>query len=200
MPSAPNRFVMEALSEVSDAQLVTSVACSSEPALAEIYRRHASAVYGLARRVLNNRVEAEDVTQETFLCLWKDPDHFKSSRRPLRSFLLAQAYGRAVDTVHSLNARQRREVQEAQRASSANYEFDRKVWDFALEDNVSKALDELPRDERQAIALAYYEGYTYVEVARSLAQPEGTIKSRIGKGMQRLRVALSAAGIQGVEA
>lgn len=190
---------MEALSELSDAQLVTFVARYSEEALAEIYRRHGGAVYGLARRVLSNPTEAEDVTQEIFLSLWKDPDRFDPMRGSLRSFLLAQAHGRAVDAVRSLSARQRREVREAQLTASRPYDIEREAWDLALEDKVSKALDELPREERQAIELAYFEGYTYLEVARSLDQPEGTVKSRIRRGMQRMHVALSAAGIQGVE-
>ena len=94
---------MEALNERSDAQLVTSIARYSEAALAEVYRRHGGAVYGMARRVLSNTAEAEDVTQEIFLRLWNDPDRFDPSRGSLRSFLLAQAHGRAVDAVRSLN-------------------------------------------------------------------------------------------------
>ncbi len=191
---------MEALSERSDAQLVTSIARYSEAALAEVYRRHGGAVYGIARRVLISAAEAEDVTQEIFLRLWNDPDRFDSSRGSLRSFLLAQAHGRAVDAVRSLTARHRREVQEAQRMSASSYDLEHEVWDLALEDQVSKALDRLSGEERRAIELAYFKGYTYVEVAQSLGQPEGAIKSRIRNGMQRMRVVLTAAGIQGADA
>ena len=87
-------------------------------------------------------------------------------------------------------ARRRREVQEAQRTAASSYDLEHEVWDLALEDQVSKALDELPGEERRAIELAYFKGYTYVEVAQSLGQPEGTVKSRIRNGMQRMRVAL----------
>jgi RNA polymerase sigma-70 factor (ECF subfamily) len=191
--------MMEAVSELSDAQLVTSVARYSEVALAELYRRHGGAVFGLARRVLNSASDAEDVTQEIFLRLWNDPDRFDPSRGSLRSFLLAQAHGRAVDAIRSLSARARREFQEAQQVAASSYDLEHEAWDLALEDHVSKALDELPRDERRAIELAYFEGYTYVEVARSLGEPEGTIKSRIRNGMRRMRVALVAEGIEGVE-
>lgn len=191
---------MEVLNERSDVQLVTSIARYNDAALAEVYRRHGGAVYGLAKRVLNSTAEAEEVTQEIVLRLWNDPDRFDPSRGALRSFLLAQTHGRAVDAVRSLSARHRREVQEAQRTVSSGYDLEHEVWDLALEEHVSKALDELPGEERRAIELAYFKGYTYVEVARSLGQPEGTIKSRIRNGMQRMRVALIAAGIQGVEA
>jgi RNA polymerase sigma-70 factor, ECF subfamily len=191
---------MEVLSERSDAQLVTSIARCSEAALAEVYRRHGGAVYGLARRVLNSAADAEDVTQEIFLRLWNDPDRFDPSRGALRSFLLTQTHGLSVDAVRSLNARTRRESQEAQRTAASNYDLQHEVWDLALEDCVSKALDGLPREERRAIELAYFKGCTYVEVARILGQPEGTVKGRIRNGMQRMRVALIEAGVQGVDA
>ncbi len=96
---------MSDIDVASDAQLVTSIARYSEVALAEVYRRHGRAVYGLARRVLNDATEAEDVTQEIFLRLWRQPDRFDPDRGSLRSFLLAQAHGRAVDAVRSSSSR-----------------------------------------------------------------------------------------------
>ena len=102
---APNRTDMPRIDEASDAQLVTSIARYSEVALAEAYRRHGGAVFGLAKRVLNNPTEAEDVTQEVFLRLWNQPDRFDPARGSLRSFLLAQAHGRAVDAVRSSSSR-----------------------------------------------------------------------------------------------
>ena len=73
---------MPPIDEVSDAQLVTSIARYSEVALAEAYRRHGGAVFGLAKRVLLNPTEAEDVTQEVFLRLWNQPDRFDPARVP----------------------------------------------------------------------------------------------------------------------
>src|SRR5271163_3411658 len=103
--------------EVSDAQLVTAVARYSEVALAEVFRRHGGAVYGLAKRVLNNPTEAEDVTQEVFLRLWNQPDRYDAGRGSLRSFLLAQAHGRAVDAIRSSNSRRLREARDAMRTA-----------------------------------------------------------------------------------
>jgi RNA polymerase sigma-70 factor (ECF subfamily) len=191
---------MEQIGDVSDSQLVTAVARYSEVALAEVYRRHGGAVYGLARRVLNNESEAQDVTQEVFLRLWNQPDRFDPGRGTLRSFLLAQSHARAVDAIRSLNARRSREAKDAQRTASAEYDMSHEVWDLALADKVSVALAELPKEERKAIELAYFEGRTYVEVAALLDTPEGTIKSRIRNGMRRMRAALVDAGIQGVDA
>jgi RNA polymerase sigma-70 factor (ECF subfamily) len=191
---------MQQIGDVSDAQLVTAVARYNEVALAEVYRRHGGAVYGLARRVLDNAAEAEDVTQEVFLRLWNQPDRFDPGRGSLRAFLLAQAHARAVDAVRSLNSRRAREVKDAQRTATAAYDLSHEAWDLALADKVSGALAGLPVDERRAIELAYYEGRTYIEVAELLDQPEGTVKSRIRNGMRRMRAALIEAGIQGVDA
>jgi RNA polymerase sigma-70 factor (ECF subfamily) len=191
---------MHDIGEASDAQLVTAIARYSEVALAEAYRRHGGAVFGLARRVLSNAAEAEDVTQEIFLRLWNQPDRFDSSRGSLRSFLLAQSHARAVDSVRSLTSRRRRENSDAERTATADYDLQHEVWDLSLADQVSAALSDLPKEERRVIELAYFEGYTYVEVAQLLNQPEGTVKSRIRNGMRRMRANLVEAGIQGVDA
>jgi RNA polymerase sigma-70 factor (ECF subfamily) len=191
---------MRHIDEVSDAQLVTSIARYSEVALAEVYRRHGRAVYGLARRVLNDATEAEDVTQEVFLRLWREPDRFDPARGSLRSFLLAQAHGRAVDAVRSSSSRHRREAREAMHTARAGYDMQHEVWDLALADQVARAMSELSDDERRAIELAYFEGQTYREVARVLQEPEGTIKSRIRTGMRRMRASLVDAGVRGVDA
>jgi RNA polymerase sigma-70 factor (ECF subfamily) len=186
--------------EVSDAQLVTSVARFSDVALAEAYRRHRGAVYGLARRILGSVSEAEDVTQEVFLRLWNQPDWFDAGRGSLRSFLLAQAHARAVDLIRSLNARRRREANDARRTAGADYDIGHEVWDIELAEKISGALRTLPYDERRAIELAYFQGHTYVEVAELLDQPEGTVKARIRNGMRRMRASLVESGVQGVDA
>ncbi|HEX4175916.1 MAG TPA: sigma-70 family RNA polymerase sigma factor [Acidimicrobiales bacterium] len=191
---------MRDVEEVSDARLVTSIARYNEVALAEVYRRHGRAVYGLARRVLQDAGEAEDVTQEVFLRLWREPDRFDPGRGSLRSFLLAQAHGRAVDAVRSSSSRRSRESREAARTARAEYDMQHEVWDLALADQVAQAMGELSEDERRAIQLAYFDGHTYREVARVLEQPEGTVKSRIRSGLRRLRDALVDAGVRGVDA
>ena len=191
---------MHHLDEVSDAQLVTSIARYSEVALAEAYRRHGGAVFGLARRVLQNSTEAEDVTQEVFLRLWNQPDRFDPDRGSLRSFLLAQAHGRAVDAVRSSSSRRARESRDAMRTAEAEYDMQHEVWDLAVAGQVAHAMGELPDEERRAIELAYFDGRTYREVAQLLDQPEGTVKSRIRNGMRRMRAVLADAGIRGVDA
>ena len=190
---------MDDLSEVSDAQLVTLVARYSEVALAEIYRRHGGAVFGLASRVLSNTSEAEDVVQEVFLRLWNSPERFDPSRGNLRSYLLTQSHARAVDTIRSLNAKRRREINDAHAVARAGYDLQHEAWDLVMSEEVSRALTTLPDDERRAIELAYFEGHTYVQVAAILNEPEGTIKGRIRNGMRRMRGELARRGVQGAD-
>jgi RNA polymerase sigma-70 factor, ECF subfamily len=196
----PNRTNMRDIDKVSDAQLVTSIARYSEVALAEAYRRHGGAVYGLAKRVLNNVTEAEDVTQEVFLRLWNQPDRFDAARGSLRSFLLAQSHARAVDAVRSSSSRRLREARDAMRTARTPYDIQHEVWDLSVADQVATAMGSLPEEERRAIELAYFDGRTYREVAALLDQPEGTVKSRIRNGMRRMRAVLVDAGVRGVEA
>ena len=182
------------LKEASDAVLVVAIGRWGHDALAEAFRRHSGAVFALARRVLNDPARAEEVVQEVFLRLWNAPERFDPSRGSLRSYLLAQAHGRAVDAVRSESSRRQREVRDAQRATAGNYDLEREVGDVIVAEHVREALATLAPGEREAIELAYFGGHTYQEVAAILDEPEGTIKTRIRTGMLRLRPSLTAAG------
>ena len=182
---------MQDLSNSSDAELMGLVGQRSELALAEIYRRHGGAVFGLARRVLNNASEAEDVAQEVFVRLWTHPDRFDPARGALRSFLLAQSHSRAVDIVRALYARRNREATDAHRTAHSGYDLEHEMEDLTMAADVAQALLGLPEEERKAIELAYFEGHSYVMVAHLLNQPEGTVKSRIRNGMRRMRHTLT---------
>lgn len=179
------------LADVGDSALVVAVGRYREDALAEAYRRHGGAVFGLARRVLGgDGAGAEEVVQEVFLRLWNSPDRFDPDRGSLRSFLLAQAHGRAVDLLRSDTARRRREERDARWTAEAGYDVEREVWDLAEAERVRQALGVLSEDERRAIELAYFGGRTYREVAVLLGAPEGTVKTRIRVGLRRMRSAL----------
>jgi RNA polymerase sigma-70 factor, ECF subfamily len=190
--------VREDFETASDAALVVGLARYEQAALAEAYRRHAGAVFGLARRLLNDPTIAEEVVQEVFLRLWNHPERFDPERGTLRSFLLATTHGRSVDVLRSESSRRRREERDARATANAGYDVDHEVWDLALAEQVRDALGTLSHDERQAIQLAYFGGRTYREVATVLGQAEGTVKSRIRSGLKRLRSELQTAGVREV--
>lgn len=183
--------------EASDAALVVAIGRYHESALAEAYRRHGGAVYGLAKRLLRDPAPAEDIVQEVFLRLWNDPERFDPERGSLRSFLLAQTHGRSVDRLRADLSRRDREEREAREAATAGYDLEREVVDYTVAEAVREAVGALPIDERRAIELAYFAGRTYREVATALGEPEGTVKSRIRTGLRRMRSTLSEAGVAG---
>jgi RNA polymerase sigma-70 factor (ECF subfamily) len=180
-----------------DVGLVIAVARYNGDAFAEVYRRHAGAVFGLAQRLLWERALAEEMVQEIFLRLWEHPDRFDQARGSLRSFLLMDAHARCVDRIRSDTRRKEREERSARAELVSDYDLDLEAHDLEIADQVREALATLSDAERRAIELAYFGGHTYREVARILDQPEGTIKSRIRTGLTRLRAQLVDRGIDG---
>lgn len=188
-------MAIDFLRDSSDAALVVAIGRYRQDALAEAFRRHAGAVFALARRVMNDPAPAEEVVQEVFLRLWNQPDKFDPDRGSLRSFLLAQTHGRAVDVLRSETSRRRREDYDARTTATADYDIEHEVMDLAMAERVKEVMTELPLEERRAIELAYFGGQTYRQVAVLLDQPEGTVKSRIRSGLRRLRELLVQEGV-----
>ena len=173
----------------SDQELVGIISSrqqNSEAALEETYRRHGDAVFGLALRVLHDRLLAEDVTQDVFLSLWNKPERFDPNRGKLSTFLLTMAHSRAVDRVRSEQSRRTREEREHLKVVRSTASIEDEVIDMHMAEHVRRALDTLSIDERRAIELAYFGGQSYRQVAMTLQQPEGTVKSRIRSGMKQL--------------
>ncbi len=185
----------ENLREVSDTALVVGIGRYQQQSLAEVYRRHAGAVFGLARRLLIDTSLAEEVVQEVFLRLWNNPERFDPERGALRSYLLAQCHGRSVDLLRSETSRRAREERDAMRTAEAGYDLEHEVLDLAVADRVKGAMAQLGEGEKRAIELAYLGGYSYREVAVMLGEPEGTVKSRIRAGLKKMRSELVEAGI-----
>ena len=188
------------LHSASDANLVMAIARYHEDALAEVFRRHSGAVFGLAKRVLWDAAMAEEVVQEVFLRLWSTPERFDPERGTLRSFLLTQAHGKAVDQLRSEASRRGREARDASATATAGYDVEHEVFDLTVAGQVREALVDLPDDQRRPIELAYFGGHSYREVATILGEPEGTVKSRIRAGLGRMHSYLvPAMGTKGDE-
>lgn len=184
-------MTQDELVAATDAELVAGIIAREEPALGEAFRRHGQAVIGLARRLLNDPTQAEDLAQEIFVRLWQQPERFDATRGKLRTLLLTQAHGLGVDTIRSQNARRRREEKVSYDAPALMADVDAEILAVTAAEQVRAALAELPAVERTAIELAYFGANTYRQVAEMLGVPEGTIKTRIRTGLRRLNESLA---------
>jgi RNA polymerase sigma-70 factor, ECF subfamily len=174
-----------------DEAIVSAIDNGEEHALRLAYEQHAAAVLGVALGVLRDPARAEDVTQEVFLRLWDRPERFRPERGTLRTFLQMDAHGRSVDMIRSANAASRRDgVDHVERTSAAAAGTEELAMTEIVSAEVRAALLSLPDEQRLPITLAFFDGYSYRDVADLLSVPEGTVKSRIRAGMQRLRLSM----------
>ena len=185
------------LGEVDDGELVAAITRRDEAALAEAMRRHRGPVLAFARRLVGDSGRAEEITQEVFLRLWDRSARFDAQRGSLRTFLLAVTHGRAVDVLRSDTARVAREKRDAVRTIPPETGVEAQVVAQTVADAVRQALAQLPEHDRNAVELAYMGGHSYRAVARMLNEPEGTVKSRIRRGLAKLRELLAAQELQG---
>jgi RNA polymerase sigma factor (sigma-70 family) len=165
-----------------------------ERALGEIYDQFASFVNGLATKVTCNRHAAEEITQDVFVSMWEQPERFDPDRGSLRSWLGTLAHRRSVDWVRREEARRRREDREAN-ACVPPPDIAELATSMVIAERIRVAVDALPREQREALLLAYFGGKTYRQVAEILEIPEGTAKSRLRLALHRVADALEAEGI-----
>lgn len=173
----------------ADRVLIERLSAGDETALADLYDRYARFVYGLALRVLVDRHVAEDVTQEVFVLLWENPGRIEPGRGTLRGYLATLTHRRAVDAVRREEARRRREARVASSETDAP-DIAEAVLRSEAAIRVREAVEMLPDAQRRALELAYFDGYTYRQVADMLGIPEGTAKSRLRIALARISASL----------
>jgi RNA polymerase sigma-70 factor (ECF subfamily) len=174
-----------------DATLLERIARRDEAALREVARRHRQPLHAFARRLLSDDSRAEEVIQEVLVRLWEQPSRFDPARGALRSYLLSQTHGRALDLMRADDARRRREERTAHAAQLTGPDTAETVVATSVAREVRRALSELPESERALIELAYFEGLSYREAAARTGVPEGTAKARIRVGLTKLRRTLA---------
>ena len=174
----------------TDESLVQRVVEGCSAALGILYDRYGRSAFALARRICVDDGIAQDVVQEAFLAFWGDPGRFAPQRGTFRTWLMTLVHHKSVDAV-------RRESTFRRRTGGAEHGDDRSVLpgpgpdqaalDVVLAAQVRAALDALPAEQREALMLAYYGGYTLGQVAALTGVPLGTVKSRTFAALARLR-------------
>jgi RNA polymerase sigma-70 factor, ECF subfamily len=186
------RAMPRSFAHLSDEAVVALVARSDEDALGELYDRFGRVAYGLALRVLRDEKLAEDAVQEAFLTAWRNADRFMPERAKASTWLLTFVHRRAVDLVRREDRRRAERLPDGHSAAQESAEDN--AWLRFERERVQAALKQLPDQQREALELAYYGGFTQSELAERLGQPVGTIKSRMFAGLARLRELLAEPG------
>jgi RNA polymerase sigma factor (sigma-70 family) len=183
-----------------DADLLRRIAAGDAAAVDDLYERFRRPAFALARRILADDTLAEDVLQDVFLSVWRDPGAFDGRRGSFSSWLMAMVHHKAVDAVRREESQRRRQSLAGDdlvlQAPLSTYDVEDEAETRRVAERVRTALGDLPASQREALTLAYYGGYTQREVAALTGAPLGTVKTRMLAGMRRLKEGLGGAAGQ----
>ncbi len=164
-------------------RLIARLRGGDQAAMSELYDRYGKVVYAVALRVLQDTAAAEDVLQDVFLQLWRNPNAFDASRGSLAAWLAVIARHRSIDRL-----RQRRpETDIEDCVISSGTDLADEAERVLVVEKVRRALAEMSPDQRSALELAFFQGLTHSEIAEKTGEPLGTIKTRIRTGLRQLR-------------
>lgn len=181
-----------------DARLVARLCDGDELALAALYRRYGRYVYSLAVDITSDAGAGEEVTQDVFTSVWRNAKRYRADQASVGTWIMRIARNRAIDEARRGRTRTRSVAPGSEERflaiADGRADLEGDVVDDETRDEVRVALERLPAEQRQAISLAFFQGYTHAEIAAALRQPVGTVKTRIRLGMQKLRGLLEEAG------
>ena len=171
-----------------DAELISLVENEDPKALAILYERHSRAAYSLAYRMMGDPHSAEDLAQDAFLKVWRGAASYRAQRASVRTWILSIVHNRGIDQLRSAASRRRtQEKVEAQAPRSQPSEAFSETWRNAQREQVREALGTLPEEQLKILELAYFSGYTHVEIAGLLNIPLGTVKGRMRLGLKKIK-------------
>jgi RNA polymerase sigma-70 factor (ECF subfamily) len=164
-------------------------------AFEELYDRHSRIVYALVLRILQQGSTAEEVVQDVFLHLWRNAGQYQADRGPFVPWLLTLARNRALDHLRLKSERQRRREDQTEELPAIAHapEYEKALDEKRRAERVRSLMATLSAPQKKAIELAYFEGLSHSEIAESLHEPLGTVKSWIRNGLIRLKEGLQAA-------
>ncbi|HMQ31144.1 MAG TPA: sigma-70 family RNA polymerase sigma factor [Chloroflexaceae bacterium] len=183
---------------LSDEVLIVHVASGDSRALEQLYSRYGRVVYGLALRMLSSAEQAEDVVQETFWRVWRRAATFQSASGLFAPWLFGIARNLCIDELRRRQARPAVSPVEDQVLTAIpdpQPAVDELTWEAERRRLITSALGELPPDQRQVIELAYFAGLSQREIAEQLANPLGTVKTRVRLALQKLKGLLQHQGV-----
>jgi RNA polymerase sigma-70 factor, ECF subfamily len=177
------------LRKLADEELMALVAGSDADAFEVVLERHADAAFSLAYRICGRRALAEEIAQESFLAVWRSGARYDRARGSVRTWTLGIVHNRAIDSLRRSGAQEQRRVSEEgiDERLEAPERTEMQAVDSAVAHDVRAALAALPDEQRRVIELAYFGGFTHVEIASMLDAPVGTVKGRMRLGLRKLR-------------
>ena len=179
----------QTLRRLADEELMALVAGNDADAYEIVLERHADAAFSLAYRICGRRALAEDIVQDALLAVWRSGGGYDRTRGSVRTWTLGIVHNRAVDALRRSGVHERRRASDE--GIEETVEADQRTDTQAIENSTSLeirgAIDELPNEQRRVIELAYFGGFTHVEIASMLDAPIGTVKGRMRLGLHKLR-------------
>jgi RNA polymerase sigma-70 factor (ECF subfamily) len=187
--------------EVPDDELIDLIAHRDPDAVRALYGRYGRLVYGLAMQVIGDAATAEEVCQDVFMRVWEKSGTYRPDRGKVVTWIARIARNRAIDVLRSQRSRGfdlpqpgaeaaiPPDAASAESTDGGDDPSDR-LWQSFREQEVREAVDALPRDQRHALSLAFFQGLTHREIAQTLGEPLGTVKTRIRDAMVKLRSSL----------
>ncbi len=173
---------------LADEDLIALVQAGEPEAFAVLYDRHNRVAFSLAHRMMGERQSAEDLVQDVFLRIWRSADSYRAERASVRTWILSIVHHRGIDQIRSTASRRRTQDKvEADASKVQPSEAFAETWRNSQRDQVREALNTLPPEQLKILELAYFSGYTHVEIAEIMDIPLGTVKGRMRLGLKKIR-------------
>jgi RNA polymerase sigma-70 factor, ECF subfamily len=173
---------------LADEDLISLVEAADAEAFATLYDRHSRAAFSLAHRMMGERQASEDLAQDAFLKVWRGASSYRAERGSVRTWILSIVHNRGIDQIRSQASRRRaQEKIEASVPRSQPSEAFAETLRNSQRDQVREALNTLPPEQLKILELAYFSGYTHVEISDLLGLPLGTVKGRMRLGLKKIR-------------
>jgi RNA polymerase sigma-70 factor (ECF subfamily) len=173
---------------LADEDLIALVEADDADAFATLYDRHSRAAFSLAYRMMGERQAAEDLAQDAFLKVWRGASSYRAERGSVRTWILSIVHNRGIDKLRSQASRRKTQERiEASAPRSQPSEAFADTWRNSQRDQVREALNTLPAEQLKILELAYFSGYTHVEISELLSLPLGTVKGRMRLGLKKIR-------------